>query len=50
VRRIGRIGGESGYDEAGDARGVPVGVRLMVIVASGIIGWAIPLGILYLLW
>ncbi len=32
------------------SRGLPIGLRLAVIVASGLIGWAIILGPLYLLW
>lgn len=32
------------------ARELPVGVRLLVILGSAILGWAIPLGIVYLLW
>lgn len=35
---------------AAPARGLPVGLRLIVILAAGLIGWAIPLGLLYLLW
>jgi hypothetical protein len=31
-------------------RALPVGVRLAVIVISGLVGWAIILGPLYLLW
>ena len=43
------IGGDTQAVVA-DVRALPAGVRLVVIVASGLIGWAVPLGLIYLLW
>ena len=53
MRQIEGIGENIGGDKqsaAAAARGLPVGVRLLVILGTGLLGWAVPLGILYLLW
>ena len=52
ARRLGGIDGNiaGSKQSAADGRGLPVGLRLLVIVVSGLIGWAIPITILYLLW
>ncbi len=52
MRQLEGIGENIGGDKqsAAAARGLPVGVRLLVILGTGLLGWAVPLGILYLLW
>jgi hypothetical protein len=52
VRRLEGTGEDigGGKQAVAPARSLPVGLRLIVIVAAGLIGWAVPLGLLYLLW
>jgi hypothetical protein len=52
VRRLEGTGENIGAERqtAAPARSLPVGLRLIVILAAGLIGWAVPLGLLYLLW
>ena len=51
MRPLGGFGENIGGNaQPAPARELPVGVRLLVILGSGILGWAVPIGIIYLLW